>query len=376
MPHFDLLASLADPRCSQTEMHHALETLERRGIYAAREHRTPEQILAWIDAEFEGTWSSEAAAGGIWIAREGTDPVGFCAFDARGLRFGWAREASARPDAGICGPLAVVPRARGRGIGSVLLQAALFSLRERGYREALLHVPDSPHCRAYFARHLDARPIETEPRRVRAPRTTVLASGDGSNFQAVIDAARAGSLPLDVTALVANRANARVLARAAGAGIASHLVAWERRAEPRDAYDARVLATVAATDPELVLLLGWMHVLPPSFIARFPDILNLHPAFLPLDPLEDRVTMPDGTRIAAFRGARAIDDALALGSHWAGASVHRVGIAIDRGAVLARAPLRLYPEESRERLDERLHELERRVVATALRRFEDETLVS
>lgn len=335
-----------------------------------REHRTPERILGWIDAEFGGTWSSEAAAGGIWIAEDESGPVGFAAFDARGLRFHWLKAWAQRDAVGIFGPIGVVERARGRGIGGVLTRAALFSLLERGYRQALVPVV-KPELVPFYEDAADARVVENVDlsRRGARARTVVLASGNGSNFAAVADAAAAGTLPLEVAGVVVNRRGARALDRARDRGVAATTVVWDRAAEERDAFDARVLAAVAAYEPELVLLLGWMHVLPAPFVARFPEMLNLHPAFLPLDWSADAVTMPDFTTIPAFRGARAIDDALAAGSRWAGATVHRVGVAVDRGAVFARAPLALAEGEDRAALDERLHALERRVVGTAVRRW-------
>ncbi len=184
-----------------------------------------------------------------------------------------------------------------------------------------------------------------------------------------MEGARAGSLPLEVSALIVNRAGAGALARAARLNVPAQTLVWDRAGEGRAAYDARVAAAVAATEPDLVLLLGWMHVLPAEFVARFPEILNLHPAYLPLDPEADAVDFPDGSRSAVFRGARALDDALAAGCAWAGASVHRAGAAVDRGEVLARAPLRLEAGEDRAALERRLHALEREVLAEAIGRW-------
>ena len=203
----------------------------------------------------------------------------------------------------------------------------------------------------------------------RRVRTTVLASGNGSNFQAVIDATRAGTLPLDVRALIVNREGAFARERARAAGIPERVVAWRRAEEPRDAYDARLIEAVAATDPELVLLLGWMHVLPAAFFAKFRDVLNVHPALLPSDPLSDAVVAPDGTALPAFRGARAVDDALEADVAWIGASVHRVGVEVDRGEVFACEPLALRPGEPRAELDARLHALEHEVLVAAILRW-------
>ena len=352
-------------------MHHALEALDARGIRPLREHRTPERILAWIDAEFDGVWSSEAAAGGIWIAEDATGPVGFAAYDPHGLPYHWLRTWRQRPSTGIFGPMGVTPRARGRGLGATLLQAALFSLRERGYRQALIPVVADPSGIGFYERSVGARVVENvDPgRRGRRWRATVLASGNGTNVQGLIDGSAAHDVPLEIVSLVANHPDARVLERARAANLATHLVAWDRRGESREAYDERVLATVAATKPDLVLLLGWMHVLAAPFVARFPETLNLHPAFLPFDPAADSVTMPDGSSIAAFRGARAFDDTLAAGSRWGGATVHRVSVAVDRGEVLARAPLAIAGDEERTDLELRLHALERQVVRTAVRRW-------
>ncbi len=286
------------------------------------------------------------------------------------MRYHWLRAWAERDSVGVFGPLGVVERARGSGLGTVLARAALYSLRERGYRRALIPIV-RPDLVSFYERAADARLVETVDldRGGRRARAVVLASGNGSNFQAVAEAAAARELPLEIVGLVANRPGARALTRADDLGIPTTLVTWERASESREAYDARVLAAVAAYAPELVLLLGWMHVLPATFVARFPESLNVHPAFLPLDPAADAVTMPDFTSLPAFRGARAFDDALAAGSRWAGASVHRVGVAVDRGVVFARAPLAIAPGEPRAELDERLHALERRVVRSAIARW-------
>jgi len=318
-------------------------------------------------------WSSEAAAGGAWWAERQDDDamLGFAAFDARGLAYHWLRNWRTKPHVGIFGPFGLVEAARGGTLGASLLQASLFSLRERGYRYALIPAVGDERLIAYYEREANARSVESFAldRPGRRWSTTVLASGNGSNFQAVLDAVSAGGLPLDVTALVTNREAAFARERARTAGVAERVVVWRRGDETREAYDDRLLREVAATEPELVLLLGWMHVLSASFVARFPQMLNIHPALLPLDPASDSVTAPDFTALPVFRGARALDEALAAGSAWAGASVHRVGVAVDRGGILARAPLALVPGEPRAELDARLHALEHRVLVAALRRW-------
>jgi len=368
----NLLVDLDDPLFAQDDVHHAIEALDREGgIYAGREHRTPERVLGWIDGEFGGVRSHEAAAGGLWLASRAGAPVGFAAFDARGLRYHWLHAWAQREGVGIFGPFGIGETARRCGIGRVLLRAALFSLRERGYRQALIPAVADPALIAYYERFAHARVVENldAGRCDRRFRVTVLASGNGSNFAAVLDAATCGTLPLDIAALVVNKPDAYVTTRARTGGVPVRELFWDRGSTSRDEYDERLLAAVAATEPELVLLLGWMHVLATPFVARFPEMLNLHPAFLPLDPAAECATMPDGSEIPAYRGARAFEDALARGSAWAGATLHRVGVAVDRGAVYARAPLALDRASPRAELDRRLHVIERRVVADGTRRW-------
>jgi phosphoribosylglycinamide formyltransferase-1 len=112
-----------------------------------------------------------------------------------------------------------------------------------------------------------------------------------------------------------------------------------------------------------------MHLLAPAFVEAFPNMLNVHPAFLPLDPARDEVMFPDGGRMPAFRGAHAIADALAVGASWVGASVHEVTTDTDRGAILVRKPMRVKADESESSVLERLHPIEHHIVDGAIRRW-------
>jgi phosphoribosylglycinamide formyltransferase-1 len=367
----NLLADLDDPRFAAQPVHEALEALYARGISVQRYVRTPERYLSWIDAQFGGSWSSEAYVGGSYVAEDGDGPLGFATFDPRGLHFRWLRAWATRDDVGIFGPFGLVPRARKTGLGPVLLQGALFSLRERGYTRALIPAVQSGKLIQYYERTTGARVVEDLPLHAsgRTYRTVVLASGNGSNFQAIIDAVQERRLPLELVSLIANHAEAYALERARAAQVPAATLVWERSAQSRADYDAAVLDAVERAQPDLVLLLGWMHVLPRAFVERFPQTLNLHPAFLPLDLPLDTVTMPDGYVIPAFRGARAIQDAVDYGSPWFGASVHRLRLEVDRGEIMTRAPLRRGATEPVEALVERIHALERQVLVAAVRRW-------
>jgi phosphoribosylglycinamide formyltransferase-1 len=203
----------------------------------------------------------------------------------------------------------------------------------------------------------------------RRYRTVVLASGSGTNFQSVIDGVQAGRLPLELTLLLSNKTGAYALERARNAGIRAVAMPWDRKAQDRLQYDLQLREAIRREEPELLLLLGWMHLLDDAFIAAFPHIINIHPAFLPLDQSRDDVTFPDGTITPAFRGAYAVRDALAWGVKWVGASSHRVTLDADRGPVLVRKPLPVLPGDTEASIMERLHPLEHRMLAGGIMRW-------
>lgn len=362
-----------------SELFNLVVDLDRRfptdsipGIEIAAPATPDERTLAWIDATFGGCWSSETAAGAALVARRGGEPVGFAALDPRGLRFAWLGASSREPGTGIFGPFGVAPAERGRGLGARLLRGALDALRERGYARALIPAVSGEALIRYYADAAGARIADRFERATLyrpGRRVSIMASGNGSNFQAVLDSVRAAELPIDLVALVSNSARAFAVERARNAGIPVHTVIWNRAEESRDEYDGRLLEAARAERPDLVLLLGWMHLLDATFVRAFPEMLNLHPAFLPLDPQRDSVVMPDGNRIPAFRGPHAVRDALAASSPWVGATLHRVTAETDRGPVMSRAPLRVKPGEEEDALMERVHELERRVVRAGLLRW-------
>ena len=366
----NLVVDLSDARFDHTATHHTLEALgSYGGVVPSRFVRVPDKTLAQVDAIFGEAWSSELAAGSAWVAEDAAGLLGVAGFDARGLRYRWLR---GRPrDQAVFGPFGFMKRAHPELL-TAFLHGALFALRERGYATALIPAVADPRHAAFYQREAGARVAGAVPPLDRRFRTVVLASGAGSNFAAVCAGVAGGTLPLDIVGLISNRPDAPVLELALPAGVPTRVIAWDKSSEARAAYDGRLLAAVAEEAPDLILLLGWMHVLSPAFVERFEAILNIHPAFLPLDVGSDTVVYPDGSQGPALRGARAVDAALSAGMRWTGASAHRVGVEIDRGSVLARAPLAILPGEGAAALRTRLHPLEHRVVSAAIRRWAGE----
>jgi len=154
-------------------------------------------------------------------------------------------------------------------------------------------------------------------------RIVVLASGSGSNLQAVIDGCINDVIDADVVGVVSNRPDAYALTRAADAGIDAKLVARQDE-EVRRHYDTRLAGAVASFEPDWVVLAGWMRILTSDFLDRFAGrVINLHPAL----PGE----LP-GTRAIE----RAWDEAVAGERTASGVMVHLVpDEGVDDGPVLA-----------------------------------------
>ncbi len=200
--------------------------------------------------------------------------------------------------------------------------------------------------------------------------TAVFVSGSGTNLQAVIDAAAAGELLLDLRLVLSDKPAAYALRRAARSGIACECYEFRPLIETRPAYALRLVRAVRASGARLVLLLGWMHVLATEFLnAGFEGVLNLHPAYLPEDPSQDVVTFPDGSSSQVFRGPRSLRDALAAGAKTVGASLIQITPHVDRGPVLAREALRLGADDDEERALARLRSVEREVVRRGISRW-------
>ena len=343
---------------------------ERLGYRLVRTDAPDERLCAWIDWTFAPSWwSSEVRDGSVWTAYTREDEIaGFAAFGNSERAYPWLRPYAIRYDLGMFGPYGVHEAHRGSGIGAALLTAALSSLAET-MPAALIPAVSGERLIAMYERRTGAQIVDEYAYPKPATRTVILASGSGTNAQAVIDAVAAGRLGLNLVAVVTNDAEALVRARARRADIVDETVVWDRASEKRAAFDERVIATLDRYQPELVLLLGWMHVLPPEFLALFPDTINVHPAFLPFDPADDEVTMPDGSRQAAFRGARAPEATIAAAVPWGGVSVHRVTPATDRGGILVRTPFPIAPGAGLAEFRATVRPLEHAAVEKAIRRW-------
>ncbi len=172
----------------------------------------------------------------------------------------------------------------------------------------------------------------------------VLASGAGSNLQALLDAG------LPVVAVASNVEGAGALERAAAAGIATAAFPLERFAD-RAERDEALADWLEEHRVQLVVCAGYMHLLTPAFLARFPQrVVNVHPALLP-----------------AFPGAHAVADALAAGVTQTGATVHLVDEGVDTGPVLAQEVVPVLADDTEETLHARIRAVEHRLLPEVVR---------
>ena len=179
-------------------------------------------------------------------------------------------------------------------------------------------------------------------------RVAVLASGTGSNLQAILDRLHGQGL-VDVVAVASDKPGARALERAAAAGVEGRV--FERAGyEDREARDAAIGDWLESAGVELVVLAGYMQLLSPAFIARFPNrIVNVHPALLP-----------------SFPGLDAIGQAFRHGVRVSGVTVHFVDAGVDTGPIILQQPIELAYTRPIEAFEERVHEVEHELLPKAI----------
>lgn len=176
----------------------------------------------------------------------------------------------------------------------------------------------------------------------------VLASGEGTNLQALLDTVHGREI--EVVAVASDQASSRALQRADDAGVPSRVFLRSDHGE-RAARDAAMADWLAGRGVELVVLAGYMAILDAGFVARFPDrILNVHPALLP-----------------AFPGIRSVERAFEHGVKVFGVTVHLVDEGVDTGPIVLQRAIELpdarTPADVRERLRPIEHELLPQAVA-------------
>ena len=191
-------------------------------------------------------------------------------------------------------------------------------------------------------------------------RIAVLASGGGSNLQALLDACTAGRIHGRIEVVLCNVPDAGALARARAAGVATELLPSRGWAD-REAYDTELLARLAPHRPDLLCLAGYMRLLTPKLVRALgptattrgcPRIMNIHPALLP-----------------AFPGLRAQRQALEHGARLSGCTVHFVDEGTDTGPIIVQATVPVLTDDTEDSLAQRILVEEHRIYPRAVQWF-------
>lgn len=179
-------------------------------------------------------------------------------------------------------------------------------------------------------------------------RVAVLASGEGTNLQAILDRVH-GQGEISVVGVASNKAGARALARAREAGVDSAVFESGDYSE-REARDDAIAEWLEEREVDLVVLAGYMELLSAGFVGRFPNrIINVHPALLP-----------------SFPGLAAIDQAFEYGVKVTGVTVHFVDEGVDSGPIILQSPIAVSYTRERSEIEDEIHQIEHELLPHAI----------
>jgi phosphoribosylglycinamide formyltransferase 1 len=180
-------------------------------------------------------------------------------------------------------------------------------------------------------------------------RIAVLASGSGTNLQAILDKLHGGG-EIEVVGVASDKPDAGALERARAAGVETAVFTGEDHGG-REERDAAIAAWLAERDVDLVVLAGYMQLLSPAFVERFRHrIINVHPALLP-----------------SFPGLEAVQQAIDHGSKVTGVTVHFVDEGVDSGPIIFQAPVAVPESRDWDELEAEIHRNEHRLLPEAIR---------
>ena len=177
----------------------------------------------------------------------------------------------------------------------------------------------------------------------------ILASGEGSNFQVLIDLAKKEKFDIDIKILICNNKKAGCVTRAAKENI-PYYVCEESSCKNRDDFEQKIIDKLIDNEIELIVMAGWMKIVTEKFINTFSrKIINIHPSLLP-----------------SFKGKSPVKDALDNGSFITGCSVHYVVPEIDSGELIIQAAITINKGESIENLTKNIHQIEHLILPLAI----------
>ena len=183
-------------------------------------------------------------------------------------------------------------------------------------------------------------------------RIGVLASGGGTNLQAIIDRCADGSINAELALLICNNPGAAALERAKKAGIPT-LTIDHRNYADRKAFDEAVVSALQQANVDLVVLAGFMRIVTKTILDAFPNrVMNIHPALLP-----------------AFPGLHVQKKALEYGAKFSGCTVHFVDDGVDTGPIIIQAVVPIFDDDTEESLSARILVREHQIYPKAIQLF-------
>ena len=177
----------------------------------------------------------------------------------------------------------------------------------------------------------------------------VLASGEGSNFQELINLSNSNCFDIDIKILITNKNNAGCISRAVKSGIPFKIIK-ESNYIDKKFFEEEIIKIIKSNDIELVVMAGWMKIVSNNFVNSFKKrIINIHPSLLP-----------------SYKGKNAINDAIANGSKITGCSVHFVEEDVDSGSLIMQAAFSILDDDSVETITNKIHILEHKILPLSI----------
>ena len=180
-------------------------------------------------------------------------------------------------------------------------------------------------------------------------KVAILASGEGSNFQELIDLSNSNKFDIDIRLLITNKSDAGCLLRAKKSNILYKLIQVSDY-ENKEYFEDEIINTINMHDIELVVMAGWMKIMSSKFVNAFKNkIINIHPSLLP-----------------SFKGNNAIKQAITSGSKIIGCSVHFVEPKVDSGSLIMQAALSISDQDNIDSITKKIHLLEHKILPLSI----------
>ena len=177
----------------------------------------------------------------------------------------------------------------------------------------------------------------------------ILASGEGSNFQELINLSNSNKFDIDIRLLITNNSEAGCLLRAKKSNIPYKIVKLSDY-ENKEFFEEEIINTIKKHDIELVVMAGWMKIMSPKFVNSFKNkIINIHPSLLP-----------------SFKGNNAIKQAITSGSKITGCSVHFVEPEVDSGSLIMQAALSISDQDNIDSITKKIHFIEHEILPLSI----------